>query len=79
MSTTVDLDIFTAPYPTISNDIEVRVYLQSASLAIIDFRRLSQPHGLHIWSFPGMPRTNLLFRIFEMSGSSDRAASWGLT
>lgn len=70
MSTVVDLDIFTGPYPQITNNIEVRVYQQSAPLAVIASLNHTGPHGLDIWSFPGMPRTNLLFRVFEMSGSS---------
>lgn len=67
---TVALNIYTGAYPTISNDIEIRVYEQANPLAVVVSDRKPQPHGLHTWSFPGLPRTNYLFRIFEMSGSS---------
>jgi hypothetical protein len=69
MSTVVDLDIFTGPYPSIGNNIEVRVYMQSAPLAVLDALNHPFPHTVQdIWSFPGLPRVNLLFRVFETTG-----------
>lgn len=67
---TVALNIYTDAYPTITNNIEIRVYAQSNPLAIVAFLNYPQPHPLRTWSFPGLPRTNYLFRIFEMSGST---------
>lgn len=67
---TVALQIFTAAYPTITNDIEIRVYNDADPLAILDSIRHTAPHGPDTWSFAGLPRVNLIFRIFEMSGSS---------
>lgn len=71
MSTTVNLNIYTAPYPTISNNIEIRLYAQSADTAVVAAVNHAGPHTLvDTWSFPGLPITNYLFRIFEMSGST---------
>lgn len=67
---TVALNIYTDAYPTISNHIEIRIYAQSNPLAVIASLNYAAPHPLRTWSFPGLPRTNYLFRIFEMSGSS---------
>lgn len=67
---TVALNIYTGAFPTISNNIEIRVYEQANPLAVVTFLNYPQPHGLRTWSFPGLPRTNYLFRIFEMSGST---------
>lgn len=66
---TVALNIYTGAFPTISNDIEIRVYEQANPLAVVVSDRKLAPHGLHTWSFPGLPRTNYLFRIFEVTGS----------
>lgn len=67
---TVALNIYTAAYPTISNDIEIRVYEQANPLAIVASDRKPGPtHPQYTWSFPGLPRTNYLFRIFEVTGS----------
>lgn len=63
---TVALDIWTGAYPTITvNDITVNVYDQSAPLAIIATLVHPQPHLADSWSFPGLNRVNLLFKIFE--------------
>lgn len=63
---TVALDIFTGAYPTITvNDITVKVYAQSDPLSIITSLTHGAPHLADTWSFPGLARTNLLFRIFE--------------
>lgn len=67
---TVALNIYTGAFPTISNNIEIRIYEQSNPLAVVTSLNYPQPHGLRTWSFPGLPRTNYLFRIFEMSGTS---------
>jgi hypothetical protein len=67
---TVALNIYTDAYPTITNNIEIRVYAQSNPLAVIASLNYPQPHPLRTWSFPGLPKTNYLFRIFEMSGST---------
>jgi hypothetical protein len=67
---TVALNIYTSAYPTISNNIEIRVYKQSDPLAIVVSDNHPAPHGDDTWSFPGLERTNYLFRIFEMIGSS---------
>lgn len=67
---TVNLNIYTAAYPSITNDIAINIYLQSDPLAIIATVRYAAPHGFHTWSFPGLVRSNYLFRIFEMAGSS---------
>jgi hypothetical protein len=66
---TVALNIYTGAFPTISNDIEIRIYEQANPLAIVTSDRKPAPHGLTTWSFPGLPRTNYLFRIFEVTGS----------
>lgn len=67
---TVSIDIFTGAYPTIANNIEIRVYTQADPLAIVTSLNHAGPHAADTWSFPGLDRTNYLFRIFEMSGSS---------
>lgn len=68
---TVALNIYTQSYPTITNDIEIRVYEQADPLAVVASDRKPGPtHPLHTWSFPGLPRTNYLFRVFEVVGSS---------
>lgn len=67
---TLALDIVTSSYPTISNNIETRIYLQSDPLAIIASLNYPAPHPQRVWAFPGLDRANYLFRIFEMSGSS---------
>jgi len=66
---TVALQIWTGSYPTISNDITINVYDEADPLAII--ASLTHPgptHPADTWSFPGLNRDNLLFRIFETSG-----------
>jgi len=67
---TVALQIWTGAYPSITNDIEIRVYAESDPLAIIASLRHVSPHPADTWSFAGLTRTNYVFRIFEMSGSS---------
>lgn len=67
---TIALDITTAPYPTIANNIETRIYLQSDPLAIVASLNYAAPHLERVWAFPGLTRANYLFRIFEMSGSA---------
>ena len=55
----------------ITNDITVNVYEQSDPLAIIGSLTHAGPtHPADTWSFPGLDRVNLLFRIFETLGSS---------
>lgn len=63
---TVNVNIYTGPYPSISNPIEIRIYAQSAPTAVLDTRQKPSPHLNDTWSFPGLPVTNYLFRIFEM-------------
>lgn len=68
--TTLALDIVTGAYPTIANNIETRIYLQSDPLAIVASLNYPAPHPQRVWAYPGLERANYLFRIFEMSGSS---------
>lgn len=67
---TVNLNIYTSAYPSITNDIEINLYLQSDDTAVIATVRKAAPHGLHTWSFPGLTPSNYLFRIFEIAGST---------
>lgn len=39
-------------------------------MAIVDSINNAAPHPIRIWEFPGLEKTNYLFRIFEMSGST---------
>jgi hypothetical protein len=64
---TVALVIYTSAWPGIHTPIEIRVYTQAAPNAVIASLRYDQPHGNHTWSFPGLERTNLLFRTFQMA------------
>lgn len=65
---TLSIDIFTGAYPSITNNIEIRIYKQSDDLAIVASLNHAAPHPSDTWSFPGLDRTNYLFRIFEMIG-----------
>lgn len=68
---TVALQIWTGAYPTISDDLTIDVYDQGDPLAIIASATHAGPtHGADTWSFPGLDRQNLLFRIFQTSGGS---------
>lgn len=67
---TVALTIYTSAYPSITNNIEIRVYKQTDTAAIVQSLNHVAPHLDDVWSFPGLDRTNYLFRIFEMSGST---------
>jgi hypothetical protein len=67
---TLSLDIWTGAYPSIADDIEIRVYTQADPLAVVTSLRHGPPHLADSWSFPGLERTNYLFRIFEMSGGT---------
>lgn len=68
---TVALEIWTGAYPAITNDITIDVYEQSDPLAIVAALTHAGPsHPADTWSFPGLNRVNLLFRIFETSGGS---------
>jgi hypothetical protein len=51
----------------IATPIEIRVYAQSDPLAIVASERHDAPHPADSWSFPGLDRTNYLFRIFQMA------------
>ena len=62
---TVALDIWTGAYPSITHDITIKVYAQSAPLAVVASLTHTPPHLADSWSFPGLDRTNYLFRIFE--------------
>lgn len=69
---TVALQIWTGAYPTIANDITIDVYEQSNPLAIVaTLTDTTAGHPARSWSFPGLDRVNLLFRIFETSGGSN--------
>lgn len=68
---TVALEIWTGAYPTITDDITINVYEQEDPLAIIaDATHPGPTHPADSWSFPGLNRVNLLFRIFQTSGGS---------
>lgn len=62
---TVALEIWTASYPAIANDITIKVYAQSDPLAVVVEDTHPAPHGPDSWLFPGLDRTNYVFRIFE--------------
>lgn len=62
---TVSLDIWTGAYPSITHDITIKVYAQSAPLAVVVAATHTPPHLADTWSFPGLDRTNYVFRIFE--------------
>lgn len=65
---TLALEVFTSPWPAISNRVEMRVYAQSDDLAILDSVIKVDATIDNDWSFPGLPRVNLVFRIFEIDG-----------
>jgi len=65
---TVALNIYTSAYPSITNRITCRIYAQSDPLAIIASAIHNAPHLADTWSFPGLVRTNYLFRFFEIDG-----------
>lgn len=68
---TTSLDIWTGEYLTITNDITIDVYEQSAPLAIVATQTEAGPsHPGTAWNFPGLNRVALLFRIFETSGGT---------
>lgn len=62
---TVALEIWTGAYPAIANDITIKVYRQDDDLAVVDEDTHVAPHPLDTWLFPGLDRTNYVFRIFE--------------
>lgn len=62
---TVALQIFTGAYPAITNDVTIKVYTDADPLAVIASITHAAPHLADTWSFPGLERTNLIFRIFE--------------
>lgn len=69
---TVNLNIYTNPYPTVANYVEIRLYLQSADTAVVTSLRHPFPHNVaDTWSFPGLAIANYLFRIFEVDGSGN--------
>lgn len=69
---TVALQIWTAPYPSITNDLTVNVYAQSDPAAIIATLTHDGPDHTtqETWPFGGLPQEDLLFRIFETSGGT---------
>lgn len=68
---TVNLNIYTNPYPTVSNNIEIRVYDQADDTVVVAALNHPGPHPTQeTWSFPGLPLANYLFRIFEMVGTT---------
>ncbi|HEY4288274.1 MAG TPA: hypothetical protein VGN00_14315 [Puia sp.] len=68
---TVALEIWTGAYNTIVNPIELRVYREDDPLAIVVSQRHPAPHLADTWFFPGLDRTNYVFRIFEMTNMVD--------
>jgi hypothetical protein len=64
---TVNLNIYTSAWPGVDTPVEIRVYKQSEPNAILVSHREANAHIEHTWSFPGLERTNLLFRIFQMT------------
>lgn len=62
---TVALEIWTGAYPAIANDITIKVYRQDDDFAVVTEDTHAAPHPLDTWLFPGLDRTNYVFRIFE--------------
>lgn len=62
---TVALEIWTGAYPTIANDITIKVYTQADPLAVVAEITHPAPHLADSWPFSGLDRTNYVFRIFE--------------
>lgn len=68
----VALQIWTAPYPSITNDLTMNVYAQSDPLAVIATLTHDGPdHTVQeTWPFGGLPQEDLLFRLFETTGGT---------
>lgn len=68
---TVALAIFTGAYPAITaHDITVNIYDNSNPMAIIASATHPAPHLADTWNFAGLPRVNLIFRVFETNGGA---------
>ncbi len=69
---TTTLQVWTGAYPSIVNPIQVRVYYESDPLAIVTSQTHAAPHNdQETWSFPGLDRVNILFRVYEVDGSGN--------
>lgn len=68
---TTDLQISTNAFPSITaDDVQIAIYDQSDSGAIVTSQQFHPPHNQRAWNFPGLPIANYLFRIFQMVGTS---------
>lgn len=64
---TVVLTAYSIAYPNISNDIRVDISTQAAPSVIIATQTdTASGHPARIWSFPGLPRTNLIYNMNEI-------------
>lgn len=64
---TINLNIVTDAWSTITNRIECKVYLQSDPLAIIaSIIDTASGHPSRTWSFPGLSRDNYRFEFWEI-------------
>lgn len=67
MSTT-NFRIYTAAFPSITNDLKYAVYKASSPLAIVQSQTFSAAHGARTVNFLGLERVTHIFRLMEMSG-----------
>lgn len=66
------LNAYSGAFPSITNRIQARVYKQSSPLAIVaSITDEESGHPARIWSFPGLVRTNYIFKLVEIDGDDN--------
>jgi len=71
MPNTVNLSIYTAAFPAITvHDLKYVVYKSADFPAEEASQTFSPPHGARTVSFPGLERTNYIWKLIEMDGAT---------